>query len=96
MGFRIMSPDSEGVLDRSEYRMLLGEADKLYCKNKVLKGRFLPHVLLLRLDLPLLKLQSSQQRTLSMSVLIATGITAAYGFSVLLTILQNADYCSAA
>jgi len=54
-----MSPDFEGVLDRSEYRMLLGEADKLYCKNKVLKGRFLPHVPLLRLDLPLLKLQSS-------------------------------------
>jgi len=91
-----MSPDFEGVLDRSEYRMLLGEADKLYCENKVLKGRFLPHVLLLRLDLPLLKLQSSQQRTLSMSVLIATGVTAAYGFSVLLTILQSADYCSAA
>src|SRR2546425_11796283 len=32
-----------------------------------------------------------QQRTLNMSVLIATGITAAYGFSVLLTILQSAD-----
>src|SRR2546428_7495871 len=32
-----------------------------------------------------------QQRTLYMSVLIATGITAAYGFSVLLTILQSAD-----
>jgi len=31
-----------------------------------------------------------------MSVLIATGITAAYGFSVLLSILQSADYCSAA
>ena len=32
-----------------------------------------------------------QQRTLNMSVLIATGITAAYSFSVLLTILQSAD-----
>src|SRR5213593_3928814 len=32
-----------------------------------------------------------QQRTLNMSVLIATGITAAYGFSVLLTVLQSAD-----
>jgi len=32
-----------------------------------------------------------QQRTLNMSVLIATGITAAYSFSVLLTILQTAD-----
>src|SRR3989449_1365446 len=32
-----------------------------------------------------------QQKTLNMSVLIATGITAAYGFSVLLTILQSAD-----
>ena len=32
-----------------------------------------------------------EQRTLNMSVLIATGITAAYGFSVLLTILQSAD-----
>src|SRR2546422_8397124 len=32
-----------------------------------------------------------QQTTLNMSVLIATGITAAYGFSVLLTILQSAD-----
>src|SRR5438876_9683528 len=31
-----------------------------------------------------------QQRTLNMSVLIATGITAAYSFSVLLTILQTA------
>src|SRR6267378_1288915 len=32
-----------------------------------------------------------QQRTLNMSVLIATGITAAYSFSVLLTVLQSAD-----
>src|SRR2546427_3250714 len=32
-----------------------------------------------------------QQRTLNMSVLIATGITAAYSFSVLLTILQSSD-----
>src|SRR3989449_1023652 len=32
-----------------------------------------------------------QQRTLNMSVLIAVGITAAYSFSVLLTILQSAD-----
>src|SRR3989454_8433452 len=32
-----------------------------------------------------------QQRTLNMSVLIAVGITAAYDFSVLLTILQSAD-----
>jgi Cu2+-exporting ATPase len=32
-----------------------------------------------------------RQRTLNMSVLIATGITAAYSFSVLLTILQSAD-----
>src|SRR3989475_11018995 len=32
-----------------------------------------------------------QQKTLNMSVLIATGITAAYSFSVLLTILQSAD-----
>src|SRR5712692_4472678 len=32
-----------------------------------------------------------QERTLNMSVLIATGITAAYSFSVLLTILQSAD-----
>src|SRR3989475_848532 len=32
-----------------------------------------------------------QQETLNMSVLIATGITAAYGFSVFLTILQSAD-----
>src|SRR5260370_10025049 len=32
-----------------------------------------------------------QQRTLNMSVLIATGITAAYSFSVVLTILQRAD-----
>jgi Cu2+-exporting ATPase len=32
-----------------------------------------------------------QARTLNMSVLIATGITAAYSFSVLLTILQSAD-----
>src|SRR6266849_1721168 len=32
-----------------------------------------------------------QQRTLHMSVLIGVGITAAYGFSVLLTILQSAD-----
>src|SRR2546425_4157416 len=32
-----------------------------------------------------------QQRTPNMSVLIATGITAAYSFSVLLTILQSAD-----
>src|SRR5256885_9643621 len=32
-----------------------------------------------------------QQRTLNMSVLIATGITAAYSFSVLLTILHSAD-----
>src|SRR6059036_3900520 len=32
-----------------------------------------------------------QQRTLNMSVLIATGITAAYSFSVLITILQSAD-----
>ncbi len=32
-----------------------------------------------------------QQRTLNMSVLIATGITAAYSFSILLTILQSAD-----
>src|SRR5207237_2585646 len=48
-------------------------------------------LLLLRLDLPLLELQSSPTRTLNMSVLIATGITAAYSFSVLLTILQSAD-----
>src|SRR5712691_8184464 len=32
-----------------------------------------------------------EQRTLNMSVLIAVGITAAYGFSVLLTILQSSD-----
>src|SRR6266851_4483252 len=32
-----------------------------------------------------------QERTLNMSVLIATGITAAYSFSVLLTLLQSAD-----
>src|SRR6266568_2395817 len=32
-----------------------------------------------------------QNRTLNMSVLIAVGITAAYGFSVLLTILQSSD-----
>src|SRR2546425_4265855 len=32
-----------------------------------------------------------QSRTLNMSVLIAVGITAAYSFSVLLTILQSAD-----
>src|SRR2546425_12794403 len=32
-----------------------------------------------------------QHRTLNMSVLIAVGITAAYSFSVLLTILQSAD-----
>src|SRR6059036_198785 len=32
-----------------------------------------------------------QRRTLNMSVLIAVGITAAYSFSVLLTILQSAD-----
>src|SRR5713226_6202309 len=32
-----------------------------------------------------------QQRTLNMSVLIATGITAAYSFSVLLTVLQSSD-----
>src|SRR5467141_4326139 len=32
-----------------------------------------------------------QNRTLNMSVLIAVGITAAYSFSVLLTILQSAD-----
>src|SRR6266581_2541900 len=32
-----------------------------------------------------------QYRTLNMAVLIAVGITAAYGFSVLLTILQSAD-----
>src|SRR6266849_9460206 len=32
-----------------------------------------------------------QNRTLNMSVLIAVGITAAYGFSVLLTILQSPD-----
>src|SRR3989440_12355048 len=32
-----------------------------------------------------------QQRTLNMSVLIATGITAAYSFSVLLTILESSD-----
>jgi Cu2+-exporting ATPase len=32
-----------------------------------------------------------QQSTLNMSVLVATGITAAYSFSVLLTILQSAD-----
>ena len=32
-----------------------------------------------------------QQRTLNMSVLIAVGITAAYSFSVLLTILQSSD-----
>jgi P-type Cu2+ transporter len=32
-----------------------------------------------------------QHRTLNMSVLIAVGITAAYGFSVLLTILQSSD-----
>jgi Cu2+-exporting ATPase len=36
-------------------------------------------------------LRALQQRTLNMSVLIATGITAAYGFSVLLTILQSSD-----
>src|SRR2546427_1429241 len=41
LGFRIMSPDFEGVLERSGYRMLLGEADKLYLKSKVLKGRYL-------------------------------------------------------
>src|SRR5213593_4026037 len=32
-----------------------------------------------------------QNRTLNMSVLIAVGITAAYGFSVLLTILESSD-----
>src|SRR5213083_793419 len=36
-------------------------------------------------------IKALQQRTLNMSVLIAVGITAAYGFSVLLTILQSAD-----
>ena len=91
-----MSPVFEGVLDRSEYRMLLGEADKLYCKNKDLKGRFLPHVLYSGWIFLYSSFRALQRRTLSMSVLIATGITAAYGFSVLLTILQSADYCSAA
>src|SRR5256712_12723048 len=36
-------------------------------------------------------LRARQHRTLNMSVLIAVGITAAYSFSVLLTILQSAD-----
>src|SRR2546425_11346417 len=36
-------------------------------------------------------LRALQHRTLNMSVLIAVGITAAYSFSVLLTILQSAD-----
>src|SRR5712692_9688474 len=35
--------------------------------------------------------RSLQHRTLNMAVLIAVGITAAYGFSVLLTILQSPD-----
>jgi putative ATP-dependent endonuclease of OLD family len=41
LGFRIMSPDFEGVLERSGYRTLLVEANNLYMKNKVLKGRYL-------------------------------------------------------
>src|SRR5881296_4355245 len=36
-------------------------------------------------------IKALQQRTLNMSVLIAVGITAAYGFSVLLTILESSD-----
>ena len=36
-------------------------------------------------------IKALQHRTLNMSVLIAVGITAAYSFSVLLTILQSAD-----
>src|SRR6267143_5149189 len=36
-------------------------------------------------------IRALQQRTLNMSVLIAVGITAAYSFSVLLTILESAD-----
>src|SRR5713101_6794009 len=37
------------------------------------------------------RVKALQQRTLNMSVLIAVGITAAYSFSVLLTVLQSAD-----
>jgi hypothetical protein len=41
LGFYVLYPDFEGVLAEGGNSQLLKEADDLYGKNKVLKGRYL-------------------------------------------------------